>query len=274
MAEITSDLPFRHYSPRHRAVAWVSQNLFDRVTYTVRHGLLKGMKRKGGLGWLPEAAAGAGETKEQAFWRNTDFSDQVVYDIGAFQGLLTLFFARQARRVISYEPNSRNHARLMENLRLNRMNNVLVRRTGLGAKDEVLTMVSSSLMPGGATTNRDVAEGIKKSNLPIATEEIPVTTLDGDIRAQSLPRPDFIKIDVEGAELPVLLGARETLQQYKPRLFLEMHGETMSLKRKSVAAIVDCLNDLGYTDIRHVQSGAEINAANSALAAEGHLYAR
>jgi len=48
------DQPFRHYTTKHRMVAWISQKLFGNITYTVRHGLIKGMKRKGGLGWLPE----------------------------------------------------------------------------------------------------------------------------------------------------------------------------------------------------------------------------
>jgi hypothetical protein len=51
------DRPFQHYNMKHRVISWVSRTLFDRHTYTVRHGLLRGMKRKGGLGWLPEAAA-------------------------------------------------------------------------------------------------------------------------------------------------------------------------------------------------------------------------
>ena len=91
------DTPFRHYTLKHRIVAWISQNLFDHLTYTVRHGLIKGMKRKGGLAWLPESLAGSTHTPEQSFWMNQDFRDLVVYDIGAFQGLLTLFFARRAR---------------------------------------------------------------------------------------------------------------------------------------------------------------------------------
>ena len=119
------DEPFRHYSAKHQVVAWISQGLFDNVTYTVRHGLLKGMKRKGGLAWVPGFVAGsATRTPEQSFWMNLDLQDLVIYDIGAFQGLLTLYFARKGRRVISYEPNTMNHARLMDNLRLNGMKNV------------------------------------------------------------------------------------------------------------------------------------------------------
>ena len=51
--DLKEDLPFRHYTLKHRLIAWISMHLFDNLTYTVRHGLLKGMKRKGGLGWVP-----------------------------------------------------------------------------------------------------------------------------------------------------------------------------------------------------------------------------
>ena len=50
--DLQEDLPFRHYTLKHRVIAWISMHLFDTATYTVRHGLLKGMKRKGGLGWV------------------------------------------------------------------------------------------------------------------------------------------------------------------------------------------------------------------------------
>jgi FkbM family methyltransferase len=268
------DRPFRHYTTKHRVVAWISQRLFDNVTYTVRHGLIKGMRRRGGLAWLPESVSGSIGTPEEAFWRNQDLKNLVVYDVGAFHGLLTLFFARQARQVISYEPNTRNHARLTENLRLNGLSNVIVRKMGLGARSELATMVASPLMPGGASIERRTVAGLLNSSRPVFSEEISITTLDDDIREVSLPAPDFIKIDVEGAELAALSGARNTILSHKPRLFLEMHGETMSQKRKNVADIVVCLRELGYFDLRHVETGAEISAENSAVAAEGHLYCR
>src|ERR1022692_1454971 len=73
--------PFQHYSTRSRVVSWVSRRFFDGVTYTVRHGLLRGMKRKGGLAWLPAAVAG-GETAEEIFWREQSLFGLVVYDVG------------------------------------------------------------------------------------------------------------------------------------------------------------------------------------------------
>ena len=168
------DRPFHHYTTKHRIVAWISQHLFDHATYTVRHGPIKGMKRKGGLAWLPEFLSGSTRTPEQSFWMDVNLKNLVIYDIGAFQGLLTLFFARQGRRVISYEPNTRNHARLVENIRLNGLKNVCVRKVGIGSKAEVATMVASPLMPGGASVEPDTVAGLINSRDPLSTRRIAV----------------------------------------------------------------------------------------------------
>jgi FkbM family methyltransferase len=266
------DQPFRHYSSKHHIAAWISQNLFDNFTYTVRHGLIKGSRRKGGLAWMPEMFAGSTHTPELEFWKNLDLRGQVVYDVGAFQGLLTLYFVRQARQVICYEPNTRNNSRLQENLRLNAVQNATVRKVGVGAKAEVATMVVSPLMPGGASVDNAMVQGLREASPDVVSENITIVTLDEDIREHNLPVPGFIKIDIEGQELAALEGARQTLLAHKPRLFLEMHGETMNLKRAKVAAIIDFLIQTGYTDIQHVESGTRLHAGNSAIAAEGHLY--
>jgi FkbM family methyltransferase len=272
MLDNQNDQPFRHYKTKHKVVAWISQNLFGGVTYKVRNGLIKGMRRRGGLAWMPESLVGSVRTPEERFWANQHLEGLVIYDVGAFHGLLTLFFARKGKFVVSYEPNSRNCMRLNENLRLNRLENVLVRHVGVGSKAGVATMVASSIMLGGASVDCDVVAALLNSNLPVLSEQIRVTTLDDDIREMSLPVPDLIKVDVEGEELAVLIGAQDTLISSHPRLFLEMHGETMRLKLKKVAAIVAYLNELGYSDIRHVESGARIDARNSSAAAEGHLH--
>ncbi len=272
-AQNPDDRPFHHYTAKHRVVAWISRNLFDDVTYTARRGLIQGMRRKGGLGWLPEFL-GTSETPEETFWKNAKLKDLVIYDIGAYHGLLTLFFARQGRQVIGYEPNNRNHARLMENLRLNDLRNVTVRRVGIGAKSEVATMVASPAMMGGASIEGQTVTGLLHSHGPVVSEQIAITTLDDDIREMSLPAPDFVKIDIEGAELPALIGARETLRRCRPGLFIEMHGETLNLKRQNAKAVVAELHESGYHEILHIETGTAITASNCPIAAEGHLYCR
>jgi FkbM family methyltransferase len=254
------DRPFQHYSLRHRAIAWISRRLFDRLTYTVRHGLIRGMRRRGGLGWTPWGAS----TREESFWRDHDIAGLVVYDVGAFHGILTLFFASRCAQVIAYEPNPVNHERLNANIALNKLSNVRVRRLAVGAGAGSGTLMYDPAMAGGGSVRGEAAGTVSQT--------VEITTLDRDIAAASLPAPDLIKIDIEGWELEALQGAHATLAAHHPALFLEMHGETMREKQLKASAIVAFLCDAGYTDIVHVESGETIQPGNETVAAEGHLY--
>jgi FkbM family methyltransferase len=249
------------YSLKHRVISWVSKNLFDNYTYTVRNGLNKGMRRKGGLGWVPVAPD---ITPELLFWEALDVRGKVVFDVGAFHGILSLFFAKQARQVVAFEPNSHNRKRLLENLALNGFKNVEIRPYGLASTASKLDMTFDPLAPGTASVDGKLRkEGVQH-------ETIELRVLDDE---QGLPDPDLIKVDVEGFELEVLSGARKTLAK-KPRLFLEMHGADPEDKRNRVKAIVDFLWDVGYRDIEHIETKTKITPENTAVAAQGHLYVR
>ena len=270
--DLKEDLPFRHYTLKHRLIAWISMHLFDKLTYTVRHGLLKGMKRKGGLGWVPALFSSSIMTAEQQFWCGLNLRGMTIYDIGAFQGLLTLFFASRAKAVVCFEPNTQNHARLMENLMLNGIKNVEVRKIGVGSRHETRGMVASPLMPGGASVDGRTLEEFSRARVRTVVEEISIVTLDQEIPQANLPTPDFIKIDIEGWEIEALRGARDTLELHKPTLFLEMHGETIREKRRKVTEIVSFLWEINYRRIRHIETGATITPENTSVAMEGHLY--
>ena len=244
------------------------------MTYTVQHGLLRGLRRRGGLGFLPQRLTGGGETAEHRFWAALPLTGLAVYDIGAYHGLMTMFFARQAQQVIAFEPNSRNRARLTENLALNGIKNVLVRPIGIGATAGEAVMDFDPLLAGGATVRQAGALDRHMDASRRQTETIMVTTLDEDVRSQRLPAPDLIKIDIEGLELSALQGATATLDSAHPALFLEMHGETRNEKRSKVRAIVAFLEGRRYPNILHVESGTRITSANSDIAAQGHLYCR
>jgi FkbM family methyltransferase len=266
LTDAALDLPFRHYSLRHRGVAWISRHLFDRFTYTVRHGLIRGMKRKGGLGWMPAWLSRATQTREEMFWHDLAVDGLVVYDVGAFHGILTLFFASRAAQVIAYEPNETNHGRLIENVRLNSLGNVIVRGLAIGSHARSGKLVYDPSMAGGGSVNAN-AEGS-------VTQSVEITTLDHDIATNALPAPDLIKIDIEGWELEALEGARATLDAHHPALFLEMHGDTMREKRRKASAIVAFLGDVGYANLVHVESGQAVGPGDEVRAAEGHLYCR
>lgn len=228
------------------------------------------MKRKGGLGWLPESVCRAVATPEVQFWQNTDLNGLVVYDIGAFHGLLTLFFCRTARHVVAYEPVDANRRRLIENVTLNKLSNVTVRSVALSEAAGQGVMCVNTAMSGASRLTATSSPQARRR----AAETVQVTTLDDDLARNSLPEPQFIKIDVEGLELHVVKGAQTTLRRCRPDLFLEMHGETMAEKVRKATEIVAFLFDLGYRDIIHVESGSRILPGTAATAARGHLYCR
>jgi FkbM family methyltransferase len=261
-----------HYTLRHRVVASISQRL-DGVTYTQRHGLIRGMRRRGGLGFLPAILAGGGhDTAEHRFLRSLDLGGRVVYEIGAFQGILTLFFSSRAREVIAYEPNPPSFERVLQNLRLNGRSNVQVRNLAVGDRAGSLRLLSDPLMPGGTSGDPTVSRQIERSSTATSVE-VPVVTIDEDIAAAGLPAPDFVKIDIEGMELPALKGMAGTLERYQPDLYLEMHGATVEHKDANVRGIVAFLGSLGYPHVLHVESGARVSLENATQAREGHLFA-
>ena len=122
--------------------------------------------------------------------------------------------------MVSFEPNTQNHNRLMENLTLNGINNVQVRKVGVGSRRETRRMVGSPLMPGGASVDGKTVEELLRPGAATLVQEIPVVTLDEQIPQAGLPPPDFIKIDIEGWEIEALRGAYKTLELISPRYFL------------------------------------------------------
>jgi FkbM family methyltransferase len=262
-----------HYTLRHRVIASLSQRL-DGITYTQRHGLIRGMRRRGGLGFLPALLAGGRrETAEHQFLRQLDLSGKVVYEIGAFQGILTLFFSSRAKQIIAYEPNPPSYERVVQNLRLNGRDNVRVRQLAVGDLAGSVTLLCDPLMPGGTSGDPSVAGQIQRGGSATSVT-VPVVTLDDDIARARLPAPDLIKIDIEGMELPALRGMTQTLRRHHPDLYMEMHGATTEQKDDNVRSIVDFVRNVGCHAILHVESGQHITPATATRAREGHLYVK
>jgi FkbM family methyltransferase len=251
------------------AIAALLNPLFKNYIYTVRHGLARGLKRKGGLGFLPFVKL----TPEELFLQNLDLTGKTIYDIGGFQGIFAIFFARAAGRggrVITFEPNPLNYESILEIINLNKFTNTSARQIALGNKKKSGVM---AFQPSNRGTG-SLQEDIKKSILHdkgAATIEVDIDSLDNQIAAHNLPQPDFIKVDVEGLEMDVLLGCVETLKKWKPKLFIEIHGIDDRKKIDNARQIVTFLLERSYS-LYHVESGGNINSSNVQTAKEGHLY--
>ncbi|HEV3359374.1 MAG TPA: FkbM family methyltransferase [Pseudonocardiaceae bacterium] len=76
---------------------------------------------------------------------------------------------------------------------------------------------------------------------------VPVDTLDRLCERAELTRLDFVKIDVEGAELQVLRGGARTIETFGPDLLLEIEARHLTRYRYGVSDVTEWLSSRGYT---------------------------
>lgn len=240
--------------------------------YTVRYGLTKGLKRKGGLGFIPQIIE---PTEEEKFLMNLDLTCGNVYDIGGGYGLFTIFFARavgKPGKVVTFEPNPMLYNKIIENVNLNCFNNVEVRQIAVGKEGKKETLA----FPPGELGIGSMEQHEKSRILSLKgakTVEVEVDSLDHQIATGNLPRPDLVKIDVQGLELAVLLGMSKTIQKYKPKILVEVHYVPyINWKIRNLQRVVEFLIANGYS-IYHVESGRMITLYNAQIVeADEHLY--
>ncbi|HZY20341.1 MAG TPA: FkbM family methyltransferase [Ramlibacter sp.] len=143
---------------------------------------------------------------------------RVVLDIGANIGWYSLRFARRLPgvQVHAFEPIPPTHDWLVRNIALNRLQDrVIPYAVGLSDRSGPTRYF---VRPAGGTNAslQNVSGGSDAAE--VAGQTI---TLD-DWSASTGVVPDFVKCDVEGAELLVFRGARETLARHRPAVFAEL----------------------------------------------------
>jgi FkbM family methyltransferase len=233
------------YTAMRRLIKHFMRPLSDRWVYTVRSGPARGMRVRGGFLFLPKPPP-----KEMPLLEHVAqyLPGKVAYDVGANIGLVTLFLARcvgEKGLVIAFEPTPLNADRLMENVRLNKLQHVRVYQKALGDTETVTTIVYTPDASGIATLREDLAQRYRKQYV-LHDFQVEVVPLDTLVESESLPLPDFLKIDIEGYEYPMLLGARQTIQRARPMIFVELHGNTPEGWKQNYEAVYKFLDGMNY----------------------------
>lgn len=142
-----------------------------------------------------------------------------VLDIGANFGVFTKFFSSavgSSGRVLAFEPIPSTFRTLSAGVRRYHLSNVEVRNCALSDRRQTVTMQAPRFASGG--DNLYQAAITRESIGGLTTFSVPAMTVD----SLNLPHADFMKIDVEGHEVEVLRGARETLLRFHPVLLVEV----------------------------------------------------
>jgi len=173
-----------------------------------------------GARWIPGSGVhgywlGRFEPAAMTLFASLVHDGATVFDVGAHVGYYSLLASRLVGaqgHVVAFEPLPRNLGYLRRHVALNAATNVRV--IGAAVAD----------VPGRATFEEG-ASGAEGMLGPGGTLDVEVVTLDSvAYDAAGVAPPSVLKIDVEGAEQRVLLGAERILTEAKPDILLSTHG--------------------------------------------------
>jgi FkbM family methyltransferase len=184
---------------------------------------------------------GAYEMAEWTVLRGLLEDRMTMFDIGANVGWYSMNLARAfpQARILAFEPIPATHSYLRKNLELNQIPNVQPGNFGFSDRAGELTFYYYPEGSGNASAADLTGTG--------AAQKLTcrVRTLD-DFIAETGERVDFIKCDVEGAELFVLQGGAATLQRHKPIVFAEMLRKWAAKFGYHPNQIIEFMARLGY----------------------------
>lgn len=175
----------------------------------------------------------------------------VCMDLGAERGWFSLLMAKLVGpngRVDAFEPSPQSFARLQQNVSLNSWDWITLHNKAVSDRNGTLHFVAPSEDAQDEDTAIDDCSGAGYVRGDAAEGSVVVEALSLDEHVDRCPltRLDFIKMDIEGAELAALRGARRTVTRFKPVLAVEYNRKTALRAGTSVPEIDDLLDSYGY----------------------------
>lgn len=154
-------------------------------------------------------------------------------DIGHSTGWFSIPISKMGYEVIGFEPLTVPYERAVENMKLNGVEYVLHNLAASDVEGETQIHFNPKVpITSGASLEKSVRPGANVGHYTIKTVRI------DDVVNSPV---GIMKIDVEGHEIAVLRGAKETIQRDKPKIMLEANDD------KRLNELSDWLEGVGYT---------------------------
>lgn len=148
--------------------------------------------------------------------------DDVVLDVGGFKGETAIVFADMVGKngkVFAFEPINAAYQAMIKNIHANGLDSII---TPINKGCSHISKNASAV---------SVAAGAPWSYISEEDGEVDVelVSIDDFVAAQRLPKVDFIKVDVEGFESDVLMGAQKVMQTFRPKLAVALYHRSSDM---------------------------------------------
>jgi FkbM family methyltransferase len=170
-------------------------------------------------------------------------STAVVVDAGANIGAYTVMLGRMlpTTKVFSFEPSLRTGKILRCNVALNGLSNVLVNQAAIADRDGFVEFIDSEI---GSATNHIAPTKAPEHN----GVTVPAISLDSFAAKLNLERIGFIKIDIEGAEVIAIRGAKDLLRNKRIELgLIELCPQNLQALGFSMPELFSEIEARGYS---------------------------
>lgn len=215
-------------SARQRARTYARvRDYFDRAAVeriTTRHGPLAFYVHSGAAAASAVHTFLTEEPETIAWIDNRIRPGEVVWDVGANIGLYACYAARAGARVIAIEPSGINFGQLVAHVELNGLADVVAPYClALTEASRATELFMSGFEAGHAFSSIGAPESQVSVFDPVFRQATLAFAADDLVERFALPTPDHLKIDVDGAEIPILRGAEGLLKDVRSVL-IEVEG--------------------------------------------------
>ncbi len=214
---------FLQYRLAYIAAGPIAADIFPYLDFE-RNNNLKLIKKKQKIGEINGYVINCGDNWHEIenTWINEQYlysgkcapqKGEVVIDAGGFLGETAIWFADKvgaSGKVYSFEPSEDNFRKMITNIQSNKLE-MIISGINLGLWDGITDLFITDYGPASYCAVKQGGAKIK------------ATTLDEYVQTERIARVDFIKMDIEGAELHALKGAARTILKFKPKLALSIY---------------------------------------------------
>ena len=170
-----------------------------------------------------------------------------AWDIGGHVGYYAVLEAKlvgDQGQVLCFEPRPLNACYIKRHVSINRIEN--------------LTLIESAVSDRPGKSRFESRTGTGTGHLSLRGNlEVDTVAVDDLVETQGYPAPNFIKLDVEGAEVEALNGAMNTIIRHRPRMLIATHGPA---KHRFVLQLLESLNYQANILDNHGKGDTEILA--------------